>query len=378
MSAAPDAIVVGAGVLGLFTGLHLARRGLRVTMLEARCVGAGASGHSGALIRSTCETEVEIRLAARSLKVFADWPRSMGGDAGFKAVGALELVSPEGVDDLLIRVARQQRLGVAVHLLYPDQLREVAPSVRCTGVARASFQHDAGYCEPTATLHSLFTALRAAGVKFIGDSPVDALVVQAGRCTGVEIKGRTLAAGAVVVAAGAGASTLLKMQHFGLTPCLSTLAVFYPGAEQSSVAAPTVLDHVQDAWFRPTSDGGVLVGMGLGRSKRVAHMRDGCNEMTSLRETYAAAAECRLGYARSAPCRGVWQGTYVLSADGLPIIGRHPQLENLFLAIGDSGGAFKLAPAIGEDLASVVVGQGGAGEADIASLSPRRLMPEAR
>jgi gamma-glutamylputrescine oxidase len=42
-----DVAVVGGGIAGCSAALHLARRGYRVALLEARCVGYGASGRSG-------------------------------------------------------------------------------------------------------------------------------------------------------------------------------------------------------------------------------------------------------------------------------------------------------------------------------------------
>jgi gamma-glutamylputrescine oxidase len=42
-----DIAVVGGGIAGCSTALHLAQRGYRVVLLEARCVGYGASGRSG-------------------------------------------------------------------------------------------------------------------------------------------------------------------------------------------------------------------------------------------------------------------------------------------------------------------------------------------
>jgi gamma-glutamylputrescine oxidase len=42
-----DVCVVGGGIAGCSTALHLAERGYRVVLLEAECVGFGASGRSG-------------------------------------------------------------------------------------------------------------------------------------------------------------------------------------------------------------------------------------------------------------------------------------------------------------------------------------------
>jgi len=42
-----DVCVVGAGIAGCSTALHLAERGYKVVVLEGRCVGWGASGRSG-------------------------------------------------------------------------------------------------------------------------------------------------------------------------------------------------------------------------------------------------------------------------------------------------------------------------------------------
>jgi glycine/D-amino acid oxidase-like deaminating enzyme len=42
-----DVVIVGAGYCGLSTALHLAERGVRVVVLEAREVGFGGSGRNG-------------------------------------------------------------------------------------------------------------------------------------------------------------------------------------------------------------------------------------------------------------------------------------------------------------------------------------------
>ncbi|TIX20554.1 MAG: FAD-binding oxidoreductase, partial [Mesorhizobium sp.] len=42
-----DAIIVGAGIMGLSTALHAARAGLSVQVLDAGAIGQGASGLNG-------------------------------------------------------------------------------------------------------------------------------------------------------------------------------------------------------------------------------------------------------------------------------------------------------------------------------------------
>src|SRR6218665_4110942 len=46
-NAQADVIIIGAGYCGLSTALHLAERGVRVLLLEAREVGFAASGRNG-------------------------------------------------------------------------------------------------------------------------------------------------------------------------------------------------------------------------------------------------------------------------------------------------------------------------------------------
>ena len=45
-----DVLVVGGGIAGLTTALHLAEAGVDVALLEARHLGAGATGQSGGLV----------------------------------------------------------------------------------------------------------------------------------------------------------------------------------------------------------------------------------------------------------------------------------------------------------------------------------------
>ena len=47
-----DVCVIGGGFTGLSTALHLAERGYSVTLIEAHCIGWGASGRNGGQVGS--------------------------------------------------------------------------------------------------------------------------------------------------------------------------------------------------------------------------------------------------------------------------------------------------------------------------------------
>ena len=76
-SAETDVAIVGAGFSGLTAALHLARRGVRVTVLEAHLIGAGASGvNAGFVVPSFSRvdpTDVLTRLGAERGGRLLDW-----------------------------------------------------------------------------------------------------------------------------------------------------------------------------------------------------------------------------------------------------------------------------------------------------------------
>ena len=70
MSQTFDAIIIGGGIMGCSTAFQLAKRGVKVALLEKGTIGAGSTGRSSAIIRQHYSNELMVRLAIRG---FLSW-----------------------------------------------------------------------------------------------------------------------------------------------------------------------------------------------------------------------------------------------------------------------------------------------------------------
>ncbi|NBU25508.1 MAG: FAD-binding oxidoreductase, partial [Gammaproteobacteria bacterium] len=111
-----DVCVVGGGIAGCATALHLAERGQRVALLEAHRIGWGASGRSGA--------QAIPGVACGQHKL-----RSLVGDADARRIWDIsveglrlqrELIARHGIDCDL----REGQMHVAIKLRQERELRE--------------------------------------------------------------------------------------------------------------------------------------------------------------------------------------------------------------------------------------------------------------
>lgn len=102
--------VVGAGIFGLCCGWELARRGARVTVIEAERIGAGPSGgtvgalapHAPGAWNPKKQTQLDALIAAES------WWQAVrdagGADPGYARNGRLQPVAPGAEDQARTRV----------------------------------------------------------------------------------------------------------------------------------------------------------------------------------------------------------------------------------------------------------------------------------
>ncbi|MBV9357929.1 MAG: FAD-binding oxidoreductase [Chloroflexi bacterium] len=354
-----DVVVVGAGANGLSTAFHLARKGVkRVVVVERRHVAAGATGKSGALVRTHYTNEPETRLAFESLSYFKHWHDLVGGDCGYQPVGLLVFVPPSFHDHLEANVSMQRELGVNAALLTSAEARALDPALALDDVTHVAYEPESGFADPNATAFSFARAAIDRGVEIQLETRVLRVVAQRDRVTGVETANGTIETPRVVIAAGAWANELFGPLgvDFGLLPTLARVTIFRWSFERAP-RQMTYIDYVNHTWARPHDGNSTLLGAEVPQD--ASPPRGDPNDYAEA-VTQEYIELCRRRIAQRFPVmqhstvRGNWQGILMMSPDARPIIGQVPGYEGLYCMAGDSGTSFKTSPAIGKCLSELI------------------------
>ncbi|HLZ23936.1 MAG TPA: FAD-binding oxidoreductase [Ktedonobacterales bacterium] len=355
-----DVVVVGGGVVGASTAFHLAQGGAaRVVVCERRWVAAGATGKSGALVRTHYTNAPEARLAQASLPYFHNWSDLVGrGDCGFLKCGMARLVASESIPKLEANVDMLERVGVNTQLIGPRELRELAPLWRVDDVVAAAWEPDSGCADPVATAHGFFEAARTLGTDVRLRTEVRSIDVAHGRVAGVQTTHGSIETHTVVVAGGVWSLPLLRDLGIDvrLMPVRVQVALFRR-PPQLGGPHPVCIDGINDLWLRPEGPGWSSTLVGAASRRSPLDDADALDEGVDAEYVARARDELakRMPDLADSPMRGGWAGAITLTEDGKPIIDRHPTIDGLFVFTGDSGSSFKTAPAIGRIFAEWII-----------------------
>jgi len=365
-------LVVGGGCMGASIAWHLARKGADVVLFERDHVGAGATGHSGALIRRHYEHPVGIRLASESLAFFESFDRRTGRDAGYVRVGFTTGAREGDVPALKRLLAVQRRHGVTAKLVSASELRAIEPGMEVSDLAVGVHDERAGYADPVATALGFARAAVEEGAELQEGVEVLGLRVEKNRIVGVRTKTSTILADRVVVSVGNWTPSLLA------TAGVRVPVRFVRGEiaflrRPPGVRAPRLhFDYYNNTYSRPDGTRDTLVGY-MATDLRTAQPRPVPFDET-LRASTARDLRSRLAarfpaFARS-QIRGGYAGLYDVTPDRYPVLGPFGP-AGLFVAVGFSGHGFKLSPAIGRMMSLAVLG--GRRDPDLAALAPSRF-----
>lgn len=375
MAGTSDVVVIGGGVVGASTAFHLARLGAgSVTLLErAPQLAAGASGRSGALVRTHYTNAPEAAMAWAALPWFERWGERVGGHCGFVRTGFLQLVHREDTDLLRENVAMLQGLGIDTRIVDAGEARRLEPALAIEDGEYAAYEPRSGYADPVTTTQSLAAAAERLGARIRLGVPARELVRRGSRITGVVTARGTVDAGTVVVANGCWSVPLLAPVGVDLPiePYRAQrVVVDRPATMRGTSGHRTIIDRRTGVYTRPHGADGTLVGLSQA-SVRLdgpdgVEVEPGFPERARdrLAGTFPAFGDAPIQFAKAGPLD--------VTPDRCALIGPADGLDGLVLAVGMSGSGFKKAPAIGACVAEQIVG-GRATTAPLEPFSPGRF-----
>ena len=358
MTRTADVVVIGGGVTGASLAFHLTGLGLgRVVVLERRFLAAGGTGRSVGIIRQLYPTPEASAMVLRSLRVFQRFGDAVGGEAGYVGCGTLIGVSPAMRPKLESTLAVQRALGIRAELLEPDDVARVEPRIDPAGLGAVLYEPESGYGDPTGVTLGYADAARRRGAVIEQGAEVVAIHQGGGRVTGVTTAaGDRVDAPVVVNAAGLWSPAVARLAGVELPIVIGRHPVFVVERDPSFGAPHLVyLDLAGGSYVRPET--GNLTLTGSLTDDEAEHPMDpellgseaGFTEASTILDRTGRAVP-RLADARY---RRGYAGAFDITPDWMPILDES-SLRGFFIAAGMSGHGFKLAPAVGELMASLI------------------------
>jgi glycine oxidase ThiO len=332
-----DVLVIGDGIVGLSIALAVARSGASCQIIGNSGDGQASSASAGLLAPSLGAAQPWFRaFMSLSRDRYPDWVHWLsertGIDVRLNRLGIVEIQYGDHQSPL-------SGLSSGALQLEAADLRTMEPALTtCDG---AILHQDDGYVDNVGLLRALREALRCEwSIDFVAGRAASVALLP-DRCSVRTEDGRVLDGRHVVLAAGAWSPLVaglprpvpvepVRGQMLRLNECSLTRAVSSPAA-----------------YLVPRGHG-TLVGSTLERvgfdnrttAAALQHLRD--------------AAIAVVPSLAQASVDGSWAGLRPMTPDGLPILGKDPEIPSLIYACGHGKNGVLLAPLTAECIAALI------------------------
>ena len=179
-----DVLIIGAGVIGLSCGYHIAKRGHRVRILEKRKLpGRGQSTKTGGGIRYCHGTKENISLSSLSKKFWETFSTEFGINPNYHETGHLFLSSKAKNLDSLFCTGLKNSLELK--RFDTTEIKSIWPELTALGTNFGVYCPDGGYLDHQKVIDGLLAGFQKNGGKLSNDIKANKLIKKNGKIKGV-------------------------------------------------------------------------------------------------------------------------------------------------------------------------------------------------
>ncbi len=370
-----EVIVIGGGIAGTSAAYHLAEYGRSVTVLERGEIASEASGVNAGGIGALgwCHVpDLEAHLTMGSLQIFRHLQLDLGYDIEFRASGGLQAVPPGAQYEYARdRVLALKSRGYTAELLDINAARSIEPELN-PQLAGALFFPLRGQADPRKATRAFASAAAARGARILTGREVTGIAGTADGDYRVVCSDAEYRADMIILAAGAWCRPLGAMLGISIpiVPVRGQMwatrpmppRVFHGMSAVESYAhwsadpggnanTPPELTHIgsrrvtRHLYGRQTRDGEIIFG---GDRQTVGY--DRTMDAGGVEVNFSHTVEI-LPFLGQLSIDRTWSGLMPFSLDGRPIIGKIPQLDNLYIVSGLASSGFGRGPMAGKLIA---------------------------
>ncbi len=397
-----DVVVIGAGIAGAAATYELAKRGVKVVLLEKGLVGGEQSSRNWGWCRQQNRDERELPLIIYALRRWGELAQESGEDLGFRRTGLVYATRDQSEINDWDRWGKMAKsYGVRSDILNAEQAKAMTPGSSTDWRGGVSSPDD-GYAEPSLAAPGLALAAQRLGAQLFQQCAVRGLDIAAGRVSGVWTERGLIKTSSVLCAGGAWTSLFCRRHGIAL-PLGNVIGTACRTAPITQVITQPM--YTPGFACRPRQDGSYTVSVsGRGRlapgiqalryarqfyptfKARRKHLSlcfglspffngpetwarwqfDGLSPFEKIRildpqpdmaMVYEGIAAMQREYPALAGLRLVqaWGGMIDSTPDAIPVISSVPALPGLVISAGFSAHGFGIGPGAGRLAADIVL-----------------------